>query len=112
MLMLNPKLVILDEIDSGLDVDSLKIVASAVMNFMTKEKVIVIITHYPRILNYVKPNFVHILFDGKIVLSGDESLASELEEKGYEKLLKEKGVKVDGEKLKIEEKKITAKDVI
>ncbi len=112
MLMLNPKLVILDEIDSGLDVDSLKIVASAVINFMTKEKIIVIITHYPRILNYVKPNFVHILFDGKIVLSGDESLARDLEEKGYEKLLKEKGVKIDEKKTEIDEKKITAKDVI
>ncbi len=112
MLMLNPKLVILDEIDSGLDVDSLKIVASAVINFMTKEKIIVIITHYPRILNYVKPNFVHILFDGKIVLSGDESLARDLEEKGYEKLLKEKGVKIDAKKTEIDEKKITAKDVI
>jgi Fe-S cluster assembly ATP-binding protein len=112
MLMLNPKLIILDEIDSGLDVDSLKIVASAIINFMTKEKIIIIITHYPRILNYVKPNFVHILFDGKIVLSGDESLARELEEKGYEKLLREKGVKIEEEKLKIEEKKITAKDVI
>jgi Fe-S cluster assembly ATP-binding protein len=110
MLMLNPKLIILDEIDSGLDVDSLKIVASAVMNFMTKEKVIIIITHYPRILNYVRPNFVHILFDGKIVLSGDESLASELEEKGYEKLLKEKGIRVDLKKSELEEKKMTAEE--
>jgi Fe-S cluster assembly ATP-binding protein len=110
MLMLNPKLIILDEIDSGLDVDSLKIVASSVMNFMTKEKVIIIITHYPRILNYVRPNFVHILFDGKIVLSGDESLASELEEKGYEKLLKEKGIRVDLKKSELEEKKMTAEE--
>jgi Fe-S cluster assembly ATP-binding protein len=90
MLMLNPKLIILDEIDSGLDVDSLKIVASAVMNFMTKEKVIVIITHYPRILNYVRPNFVHILFDGKIVLSGDDLWQVSLKKKDTKNYSKKK----------------------
>ncbi len=102
LLMLNPQLVILDEIDSGLDIDSLKAVAEALLDFMSEEKIIIIITHYPRILNYISPTKVHILFDGKIVLSGDISLAKELEEKGYEKILK--FIRKD--------EKISAKDVI
>ncbi|GBD03003.1 putative ABC transporter ATP-binding protein [bacterium HR19] len=106
MLMLKPTLAILDEIDSGLDVDSLKIVSQAVLEFtQSKDKIVLIITHYPRILNYIKPDRVHVIFDGKIVLSGDYSLATEIEEKGYEKILKEIG-------FHIQKKDITAKDVL
>lgn len=86
-LILNPKLYILDEIDSGLDIDSLKIVSQAIIENMSDQKAIIIITHYPRILNYIKPNFVHIIFQGKIVMSGDFSLAKDIESKGYEKIL-------------------------
>ncbi len=86
-LILNPKLYILDEIDSGLDIDSLKIVSQAIIENMSDQKAIIIITHYPRILNYIKPNFVHIIFQGKIVMSGDFSLAKDIESKGYENIL-------------------------
>ncbi len=104
MLILKPKLVILDEIDSGLDIDSLKIVAQELLNYFDSEKMIIIITHYPRILNYVKPTKVHILYDGKIVLSGGFELATELEEKGYEKLLREKGISISPTKIGISPK--------
>ena len=83
MLMLNPKLIILDETDSGLDVDSLKTVAKGVNSIMNKEKTVLIITHYKRILEYIKPDKVFIMMNGKIALEGDGSLVDKLEEKGY-----------------------------
>lgn len=90
MRLLKPKLVILDEIDSGLDVDSLKICASNIMDYKkeNKDTVILIITHLSNILNYIKPDYVHILVDGKIVHSGDHTLASEIETSGYDKYIK------------------------
>lgn len=86
MMALKPKLVILDEIDSGLDVDGLKIVAQAIKKFAidNPQSSIVIITHYARILKYLKPDFVHIMMDGKIIKSGSIRLAKQIEEKGYE----------------------------
>nr|AQS34405.1 hypothetical protein [uncultured archaeon] len=83
MLILNPKLIILDETDSGLDIDSLKIIAKGVGEIMNKEKCILIITHYKRILEYIKPDKVFIMIKGKIVLEGGNKLAEELEKKGY-----------------------------
>ncbi|MBU2503520.1 MAG: Fe-S cluster assembly ATPase SufC [Nanoarchaeota archaeon] len=84
LLVLNPKVAILDETDSGLDIDSLKIVSQGISNFMTPEKIILIITHYKRILEYVKPDKVFILIDGKIVSSGGAELVNKLEKEGYE----------------------------
>ncbi len=84
MAMLNPKLAILDETDSGLDIDALKVVASGVNKMKTKENAFIIITHYQRLLEYIVPDFVHILFDGKIIKTGGKELAIELEEKGYD----------------------------
>lgn len=84
MAMLEPQLAILDETDSGLDIDALRIVANGVNKLKTKENATVIITHYQRLLDYIIPDFVHILYDGKIVMSGGKELAMELEEKGYE----------------------------
>jgi Fe-S cluster assembly ATP-binding protein len=84
MAMLNPKLAILDETDSGLDIDALKIVANGINQIKTDENAFIIITHYQRLLEYIIPDFVHILFDGKIVKSGGKELAIELEEKGYD----------------------------
>jgi Fe-S cluster assembly ATP-binding protein len=84
MLLLNPKLVILDEIDSGLDVDALKIICEEIIKNISTETSLIIITHYPRILNYLKPNFVHIMMEGKIIKTGDMQLVKILEEKGYE----------------------------
>jgi Fe-S cluster assembly ATP-binding protein len=84
MAMLEPKLAILDETDSGLDIDALRIVANGVNKLKSDDNAVVIITHYQRLLDYIKPDFVHVLFDGKIVKSGDASLALELEEKGYD----------------------------
>ncbi|WP_372740536.1 Fe-S cluster assembly ATPase SufC [Neptunomonas sp.] len=83
MLMLQPALAILDETDSGLDIDALQVVAEAVNSLRSCDRSIVMITHYQRLLDYIKPDFVHVLSDGKIVRSGDKSLALELEEKGY-----------------------------
>jgi len=83
MLTLEPKLSILDETDSGLDIDALKIVAEGVNNFRNKERSFLAITHYQRLLDYMKPDYVHVLINGKIVKSGDMTLAHELEEKGY-----------------------------
>ena len=82
--MLNPRLSILDETDSGLDIDALRIVAEGVNKLKTKDNAFVLITHYQRLLNYIIPDYVHILKDGKIIMSGDKELALELEEKGYE----------------------------
>ncbi len=84
MAMLEPKLAILDETDSGLDIDALKIVANGVNKLKSKENAVLVITHYQRLLDYIVPDFVHVLFDGKIVKSGGKELAFELEEKGYD----------------------------
>lgn len=89
MAMLEPKLAILDETDSGLDIDALKIVSNGVNKLRGKDNAIIVITHYQRLLDYIVPDFVHVLHDGKIVKSGDKSLAHELESKGYD-WLKEK----------------------
>ncbi|MDP7329908.1 MAG: Fe-S cluster assembly ATPase SufC [Candidatus Marinimicrobia bacterium] len=83
MLTLEPTFSILDETDSGLDIDALKIVADGVNNFRTNKRSFLAITHYQRLLEYMKPDFIHVLIDGQIVKSGDKSLALELEEKGY-----------------------------
>jgi Fe-S cluster assembly ATP-binding protein len=82
--MLEPKLAILDETDSGLDIDALKIVANGVNKLKNKDNAVVIITHYQRLLEYIVPDFVHVLHDGKIVKSGGKELALELEKKGYD----------------------------
>jgi len=86
MSILNPKLSILDETDSGLDIDALKIVSEGVNALRSKESSFLIITHYQRLLEYIKPDFVHVLINGKIVKSGGSELALELESKGYESL--------------------------
>lgn len=88
MLMLNPKLAILDETDSGLDIDALRIVSEGVNAFKNEGNAVLLITHYQRLLNYIEPDFVHVLADGKIIKTGDKSLALELEEKGYDWLVK------------------------
>lgn len=87
MAMLEPKLAILDETDSGLDIDALRIVAGGVNKLKTKDNATVVITHYQRLLDYIVPDFVHVLADGKIIKSGTKELALELEEKGYDWLL-------------------------
>ena len=92
MAMLNPKLSILDETDSGLDIDALRIVANGVNNLKNNENATIVITHYQRLLDYIVPDYVHILHDGKIVKSGDKNLALELEERGYEWITKEKSL--------------------
>ena len=84
MSLLAPKLSILDETDSGLDIDALKIVADGVNTLRDKNNSFLIITHYQRLLDYIKPDFVHVLMNGKIVKSGGPDLALELENKGYE----------------------------
>ncbi|BDQ03143.1 Fe-S cluster assembly ATPase SufC [Ignavibacterium sp.] len=84
MAVLNPKLAILDETDSGLDIDALRIVANGVNKLRSKENAIIVVTHYQRLLNYIVPDFVHVLYKGKIVKSGGKELALELEEKGYD----------------------------
>jgi len=84
MAMLEPKLAILDETDSGLDIDALKIVANGVNKLKTKDNAVLVITHYQRLLDYIVPDFVHVLKDGKIIKSGGKELALELEEKGYD----------------------------
>ena len=91
MTILEPKLTIMDETDSGLDIDALKIVADGVNKFKNSERSFLIITHYQRLLNYIIPDKVHILANGKIVKTGDKTLALELEEKGYENLVKQHG---------------------
>jgi Fe-S cluster assembly ATP-binding protein len=84
MAMLDPKLARLDETDSGLDIDALKIVANGVNQLKSNDNATIVITHYQRLLDYIVPDFVHVLYDGKIVKTGDKSLALELEKKGYD----------------------------
>ncbi len=84
MAMIEPKLAVLDETDSGLDIDALKIVANGVNKLKSEHNAFIVITHYQRLLDYIVPDFVHVLYNGKIVKSGDKSLAFELEEKGYD----------------------------
>ena len=84
MAMLEPDLAILDETDSGLDIDALKAVAEGVNALRSPNRAIVLVTHYQRLLDYVEPDFVHVLSDGRILRSGDKTLALELEEKGYD----------------------------
>lgn len=92
--LLKPTLAILDETDSGLDIDSLKLVAESVDKMRSPQFSAIVITHYKRILNYLKPDFVHILYHGKLVASGGSELADQLEQHGYRQLLKEKGIEV------------------
>ena len=87
MLLLNPRLALLDETDSGLDIDALKTVAKGVNTLKSKYNSIVLVTHYQRLLDYIQPDYVHVLYKGKIIKSGDKSLALELEEKGYDWLI-------------------------
>lgn len=94
MALLNPRLAILDETDSGLDIDALRIVARGVNKLKSPENATVVITHYQRLLEYIVPDFVHILYRGKIVKSGDKQLAIELEEKGYDWIKEEAGIEV------------------
>jgi Fe-S cluster assembly ATP-binding protein len=89
MAMLEPSLAILDETDSGLDIDALRIVANGVNQLRNKERSFIVITHYQRLLDYIIPDFVHVMYDGKIVKSGPKELALELEEKGYDWIKKE-----------------------
>jgi len=89
MAMLEPKLAILDETDSGLDIDALRIVANGVNKLKSKDNAVIVITHYQRLLEYIVPDFVHVLYDGRIVKTGDASLALELEAKGYDWIKKE-----------------------
>ena len=84
MAMLEPKLAILDETDSGLDIDALRVVANGVNKLRTSENAVIVITHYQRLLNYLQPDFVHVIVNGRIVKSGTKELAMELEEKGYD----------------------------
>ena len=91
MMMLDPKYCILDETDSGLDIDALKIVAKGVNAMRSPERGFLVITHYQRLLDYIEPDYVHVMHDGQIVKSGDKTLALELEEKGYD-FLKEEGL--------------------
>ncbi|MGH7177619.1 MAG: Fe-S cluster assembly ATPase SufC [Tepidisphaeraceae bacterium] len=83
MAVCNPTLALMDETDSGLDIDALKVVANGAATLRTPDRAIMIVTHYQRLLNYIEPDFVHVMMDGRIVKSGDKNLAVELEEKGY-----------------------------
>jgi Fe-S cluster assembly ATP-binding protein len=84
MAMLEPRLAILDETDSGLDIDALKVVANGVNKLRSKDNAIIVVTHYQRLLNYIVPDYVHVLYKGRIVKSGGKELALELESKGYD----------------------------
>lgn len=92
MAVLEPKLAVLDETDSGLDIDALRIVASGVNQLRTSENGMILVTHYQRLLNYIVPDFVHVLAEGRIIKSGSKDLALELEEKGYDWLLEKAGL--------------------
>lgn len=87
MLLLDPKLVILDEIDSGLDVDAIKIICEGINNNLSQNSSLIVITHYPRILNYLKPTYVHIMIDGKIIKTGNLELVESLEKDGYQAVI-------------------------
>jgi Fe-S cluster assembly ATP-binding protein len=87
MALLKPKLAILDEMDSGLDIDALKLVAEGVNKLRSPDRSFLVITHYQRLLDYIQPDVIHILSGGKIVLSGDKSLALQLEENGYDAVI-------------------------
>ena len=89
MAVLEPKLALLDETDSGLDIDALRVVANGVNSMKNDESSTIIVTDYQRLLNYIVPDFVHILVDGRIISSGDKNLALELEEKGYDKIIED-----------------------
>jgi Fe-S cluster assembly ATP-binding protein len=89
MAVLQPALAVLDETDSGLDIDALKVVANGVNSLRDDERAFLLITHYQRLLDYIEPDYVHVLADGRIVRSGDKQLAHELEARGYEGLLAE-----------------------
>ncbi len=91
MAVLNPTLAILDETDSGLDIDALRIVAEGVNRLRSRDNAVIVVTHYQRLLNYIVPDFVHVLIDGKIVKSGGKDLALVLEEKGYDWIREESG---------------------
>jgi Fe-S cluster assembly ATP-binding protein len=84
MAVMDPKLAILDETDSGLDIDALRIVAGGVNALRQKDRAMIVITHYQRLLNYIVPDYIHVLHDGRIVKSGTKELALELEVKGYD----------------------------
>jgi Fe-S cluster assembly ATP-binding protein len=88
MLLLDPKLIILDEIDSGLDMDAIKIICEGIVNNLAKNASLIVITHYPKILSYLKPTHVHIMMDGKIIKTGNLELIELLEENGYDSFLK------------------------
>lgn len=92
MMMLNPKLAILDETDSGLDIDALRIVADGVNAFKNENNAVLVITHYQRLLDYIVPDFVHVLSNGKIIKSGDKTLALELEKRGYDWVIEEAAI--------------------
>lgn len=87
MALLEPKLCILDETDSGLDIDAMKVVANGVNSLRTKDRSFIVVTHYQRLLDYIKPDYVHVLYDGKIIKSGGFELVHELEEKGYDDII-------------------------
>ena len=89
MLLLEPKLALLDETDSGLDIDALKVVSDGINRMRGEERGIILVTHYQRLLNYVEPDFVHVLYQGKIIKSGDKTLAHRLEAEGYQEILEE-----------------------
>lgn len=87
MLLLSPRLIILDEIDSGLDMDAVKIICEAIATYKEKNSSLIVITHYPRILSYLKPTHIHIMMEGKIIKTGNLELIKTLEENGYEYFL-------------------------
>jgi len=95
MALLEPKFAILDETDSGLDIDALRIVSEGVNALTGPERSFIVITHYQRILNYIKPDYVHIMYDGRIVESGGPELAEKLEAQGYDQLIKEHEAKAE-----------------
>lgn len=97
MAVLNPKLSFLDETDSGLDIDALKIVANGINQISSDDNAVVLITHYQRILDYITPDHVHVMIDGKVVKSGDKDLAIKLEKEGYDWLIDSASVSVNGE---------------
>jgi Fe-S cluster assembly ATP-binding protein len=89
MALLEPKLAILDETDSGLDIDALRIVAGGVNQLLTEDNAVVLVTHYQRLLNYIEPDYVHVMNAGRIIKTGDKALALELESRGYDWVIDE-----------------------